>query len=392
MQRRGHESWRLGTAVHPAVAQLALYVRDSCRLPVAAAPGIPPPLAGDVPDRSDLLEPNERADAAAGWSRWWEAIVAHEGANTLGTFVLPSDPVARLDALGALAQRLLDWPELEVLADEPALQRAVRALHDEASRGSAERARAARTAGGPGGSPIPHGLARAVAEEVIERTGVRPGKVRAGVLVLGVEGHFAHLSSPGVLVCSEATAGDEGRIRPLLEEAFHSGIDALDVEVRAMTPRRAPRPASVLAGPIAFGGDGELELTLEAVLAYGDGFELLLRRRGGGPSPPEPTTPPGEGRKRDPRERPDRFVRFVGLVLEVGFADGRSARVEDLGRLDVDGDVILTRFWREGSEDELWLWVAPLPPAGPVTVRADWSAYGIRGALVGFAGALLRAP
>ena len=87
-----------------------------------------------------------------------------------------------------------------------------------------------------------------------------------------------------------------------------------------------------------------------------------------------------------------RPVRFVGLALEVAFADGRSARVEDLGRLDVDGDVILSRFWREGSEDELWLWVAPLPPAGPVTVRADWLAFGIRGAVVGFEGALLRAP
>ena len=389
MQRQGQESWRLGTAVHPAVAQLALYVRDACRLPVAAAPGIPPPLAGDVPDRSDLLAPSEHADAAARWVRWWEAIVAHEGASELGVLVLPPDPMTRLATLASLAERLLDWPELEVLADEPALQRAVRALHDEGSRWCAEQARSARTAGGPGGSPIPHGLARAVAEEVIERTGVRPGKVRAGVLVLGVEGHWAHLSSPGVLVCSEATARDEGRIRPLLEEAFDSGIDALDVEVPAMTPRRAPLPASVLAGPIGFGGDGELELTLEAVLPYGDGFELLLRRRGGGPPPPEPPRPPGEGRKRDPRGRPDRFV---GLVLEVAFADGRSARVDELAGLDVDGEVILSRFWREGSEDELWLWVAPLPPAGPVTVRADWLAFGIRGALVGFEGALLRAP
>jgi hypothetical protein len=371
------------------VAQLALYVRDACWLPVAAAAGIPPPLAGDVPDRSDLLEPNERAGVAARWVRWWEAIVAHEGASELGVLLLPSDPMARLATLGALAQRVLDWPELEVLADEPALQRAVRALHDEASRWCSEAARSARVAGGPGGSPIPHGLARAVAEEVIERTGARPGKVRAGALVLGVAGHWAHLAAPGVLVCSEATARDEDRIRPLLEEAFRSGIDALDVEVPAMTPRRAPRPASVLAGPIAFTGDGELELTLEAVLPYGDGFELLLRRRGGGPPPPEPMTPPGEVRKRDPWERPDRFV---GLALEVAFADGRSAAIEDLTGPDVDGDVILSRFWREGSEDELWLWAAPLPPAGPVTVRADWSAYGLRGATASFEGVRLRAP
>ena len=255
-------------------------MRDACRLPVAAAPGIPPPLAGDVPDRSDLLAPSEHADAAARWVRWWEAIVAHEGASELGVLVLPPDPMTRLATLASLAERLLDWPELEVLADEPALQRAVRALHDEGSRWCAEQARSARTAGGPGGSPIPHGLARAVAEEVIERTGVGPGKVRAGVLVLGVEGHFAHLASPGVL--------------------------------------------------------------------------------------------------------------FVGLVLEVAFADGRSARVDELAGLDVDGEVILSRFWREGSEDELWLWVSPRPPAGPVTVRADWSAYGLRAATVSFEGALLR--
>jgi hypothetical protein len=379
----------MGIDVHPSLAHLALYVRAACRLPVAAAPGIPPPLAGNVPDRSDLLEPNERADAAARWVRWWEAIVAYEGASELGVLVLPTDPRVHLETLGALGSRLLDWPELEVLADEPALQRVVRALHDEGSRWSAERAWSARTAGRPGRSPLPPGLAPAVAEEVIERSGVRPGRVRAGVLVLGVEGHFAHLASPGVLVCSEATARDAARIRPLLEEAFRSGIDALEVEVRAMTPRRAPLPASVLAVPIAFGGDGELELTLDAVLPYANGFELLLRRRGGGPPPPEPTRPPGEGRKRDPWGRPDRFV---GLALEVAFADGRSARVEDLAGLDVDGDVILTRFWRDGGEDELWLWVAPLPPAGPVTVRADWLAFEIRGAVVGFEGALLCAP
>ena len=196
MERQGQESWRLGTSVHPGVAQLALYVRDACRLSVAAARGIPPPLVGDVADRSDLLEPNERADAAARWVRWWEAIVAHKGASELGVLVLPVDPTTRLETRGALAQHVLDWPELEVLADEPALQRVVRALHEEGSRWSAERSRSPRTAGGPGGSPLLLGLARAVAEEVIERTGVRPGKVRAGVLVLGVEGHFAHLSSP----------------------------------------------------------------------------------------------------------------------------------------------------------------------------------------------------
>jgi hypothetical protein len=196
MQRQGQESWRLRIGVHPGVAQLALYVRDACRLPVAAAPGIPPPLAGDVPDRSDLLEPNKRADAAARWVRWWAAIVAHEGASELGVLVFPVDPTTRLATLGALAQQLLDWPELEVLADEPALQRAVRTLHDEASRWCAGAARAARMAGGPGGSPIPHGLAAAVAEEVIERTGVRPGKVRAGVLVLGVEPTFRRSGEP----------------------------------------------------------------------------------------------------------------------------------------------------------------------------------------------------
>ena len=272
---------------------------------------------------------------------------------------------------------------------EPALRRVVRALHDEGSRWCAGQARVARPAGGPGGSPIPQGLARAAAEAVIERTGVRPGRVRAGVLVLGVDGHWDHLPSPGVLVCSEATARDEARIRPLLEEAFRSGIAALDVEVPAMTPRRPPRPASVLAGLVAFEGGGELGLVLEAVLPYPDGFELLLRRRGGGPPPPPPPRRAGEGHQQDPRGRPDRFV---GLALEVRFADGRSARVEDLAGPDVGGEVVLSRFWREGSEDELWLWVAPVPPAGPVTVRADGPAYDLRAATVSFEGALLRAP
>lgn len=80
------------------------------------------------------------------------------------------------------------------------------------------------------------------------------------------------------------------------------------------------------------------------------------------------------------------------LVGPVAFADGRCAVIGDLAGADVDGDVIVPRFGREGNADELWLWVATRPSAGPVSVRADWPADGVRGATASFAGGLLHAP
>jgi len=394
MHPAGQGSWRVGIESSSSLLDIALFTRDACGLDVPADAGVPPPVATTVPDRRDALAPALRSPAGVEWLSWWDAIVAQVGAVQLGSLVLPASTHQRLETLAALDQGLLDWPDLDALAPRPALREAVRAVGAEARRWSGEQRRKVALdtrAGDP--SPIAHTAVRDAAEAAMTRYAVPPERVRAGIVVLDVEGHWWHMAAPGVLVCSIATASDEARIRPLLDEAFRGGLEALDTVVTPMMPRRPPRPPSVLPGPLRFEGSGGSGLVLEQVLPYPDGFELQLRRSAmasGQVAPPgsREGAPSARGSKTSPFGGADRFV---GLQLGLGFADGRGIAVEDLSAPDQPTEVVLNRFWRDADdEDVLWLWVMPLPPEGPVTLRATWAASRIDGASVTFDGGPVR--
>jgi hypothetical protein len=149
----------------------------------------------------------------------------------------------------------------------------------------------------------------------------------------------------------------------------------------------------VLRAPLVLWSSPDFGLVCQRVIPYPDGFEVELRRSGGMPAPALPAgTILPQPRLRDPWERPDKFV---GLQVSVTFANGLHVLRDDLGGPDQQGTpaLVASRFWREETDaDTLWLWVAPLPPEGVITLGASWFACGIESAAVELDGGMIRPP
>jgi hypothetical protein len=389
MYREGGESWRAGITTSPFLAHIALYVRDACGLEVPGDSFIPPRLLGGVVDHSGALTAEIRKTAGEQWLSWWQAIIAVEGAQQLGTLQLPAAGFERLEALVAAQESLLDWPELDVLADRSALRDAVRVSYEDASRWQSECSREVARAR-PTRAEFGHDAFRPIAESLKDRLGLAPGRLRAGVLVVAVEGKWSVLAASGVLCCSPTVVADFARYRALVEAAFVSGLEAVEVPLPAYQRKSRSLPPSVLSEPLVIWSGPELGLACERVIPYPDGFEIELRRTGG---MPPPTVPAGtilrQPRQHDPWERPDRFV---GLEVSVTFANGLHVVRNDLAGADQQENfaLVLSRFWRKETDaDTLWLWVAPLPPEGEVMLTVSWPSYGIESAAVRFEGSLV---
>lgn len=125
MRQAGSESWRFAHDINQTLHAL-LYVRDAIGLDVEQTGGIPPRLAGEVPDRSAPLGPEDRRDAARDWPEWWHGAVASQARTQL------EPPSARTERwLQEITERhrlVADPPEWSSLAGSPALQQAARAL------------------------------------------------------------------------------------------------------------------------------------------------------------------------------------------------------------------------------------------------------------------------
>ena len=377
MRRAGEESWHLSVDDNPALPHLALYVRDSCRLPVPDDSSVPPPLDGDVVDHSHVLDPAVRGAAGAQWLSWWRDILSVKTAEALRTLRFSDSQLTPLDALLVVDEHLLDWPALDVLASRPELRRAVVACHDDAVRWRGDRSRRLGTR-----DPRTRGLAHlpvsAISEGVIQRLGVSPGRVRAAAFILGVQGEWSVLPFPGLLLCSASLAIDAQKLTSLLEGAFVSGTAAEDVVIPSRTRKARALPPSAIHEPMVLWERDGASLTCVRVIPYHDGFEIELRRDGLGPPPSSDATAP--------RGRPNR--QFVGLRIRVSFADGREELLDDVERPDREGPITLSAFGRrESGDDTLWLWVMPLPPPGEVRMTVEWPTYGIDPVSVSFDGA-----
>jgi len=331
----------------------------------------------DVVDHSDVLDPGVRGVAGAQWLSWWKGVLSVKTAEALRTLRFSDSQLTPtpLDAFVVVDEHLLDWPELGVLASRPELRRPVVACHDDAVRWRGDRSRRLGTR-----DPRTRGLAHlpvpAIAEGVIQRLGVSPGRVRAAVFILGVQGEWSALPFPGLLLCSASLAIEAQKLTPLLEGAFVSGTAAEDVVIPGRTRKARALPPSVIHEPkVLWEGDGA-SLTCERVIPYHDGFEIELRRNGLGP----PSTPDAAARRR-PNQR------FVGIQIRLSFADGREELLDDVERPDREGPITLSAFGRrESGDDRLWLWVMPLPPPGEVRMTVEWPTYGIDPVSVSFDG------
>jgi len=83
MRKVGTESWRFAHDIDESL-HCVLYLRDVLGLQIEDDGVIPPRLASDVPDRSQVLGPASAVVAAARWPSWWRAVVNQVATTQLG--------------------------------------------------------------------------------------------------------------------------------------------------------------------------------------------------------------------------------------------------------------------------------------------------------------------
>lgn len=221
MRRAGSESWRFAHDIDQTLHAL-LYVRDALGLGVEEAIGIPPRLAGDVPNRASLLDADARRDAARDWPAWWHDAVAAQARTQLEPPA--ADTEGRLREITARHRMVADPPEWLSLSARPALRHAARNLYVEACRWF-----------NPARQPLlpparrdvfAWELVRDIAEATAVEHGVSVGAINGCALVLVVEGSWWELASPGVALCSVAAATSPVSTQAVLRKVLASPFAA----------------------------------------------------------------------------------------------------------------------------------------------------------------------
>jgi hypothetical protein len=244
MRLAGSESWRVAVGGGQAEHAL-LYVRDACQL-TPSGPEVPPKLAGGV-ERIDLgFSSNEMAEASGGWTEWWRQYVQVEGLNQLGDRGVATSTEFRRSCRAEIA-RVFDPRDFDHLAGCPSLQEAARRSCEQALvwwRDNRQNGRQAlsvpssletldswnqgiRRSGVT--APIDQNSSgwqsmKDIAEAIMDDYQVGAQRVRAGVIVLAVEGIWSNIPQPGVLLCSEAAIADGPLYAAELRRAIESGL------------------------------------------------------------------------------------------------------------------------------------------------------------------------
>lgn len=158
-------------------------------------------------------------------------------------------------------------------------------------------------------------------------------------------------SRPG---CNQDEGGSTGLSWEFVAAVWESAPSTGGVEVSLRHEATAP---------------GGIRVDLRRARVFPDGVELAVRLSAEAQG--SPARPPSEWRQ--------------GVELEVVFADGRSANLLDsAGMKSGRGPMLGLRSettWSGGAVGALrarfWLWVWPLPPDGPLTVRIGWPVIGM---------------
>lgn len=219
MKVAGTTSWRFEESAGDDMPHVALFVRDAVGLAVPPGPAVPPPLSSAVPDHRGVLSDEERREAAREWAGWWAAVIGFE----VQAQPTASDPdlSAVRETLRARHERTGFPPDFAVLADRPALHRAVveTFAHGRSWVNGLRLEHRSRR-----GGRFPYRLVRQVAEDVAFDRSVDVGDVRASALVLEVEGSWWHLLAAGRVVCSAAATANSVSAQLVLRQAFESGL------------------------------------------------------------------------------------------------------------------------------------------------------------------------
>lgn len=223
MRASGRGSWRGSVSSGVTLPHRALFIRDSCKLPVRPHPANPPRLLGEVTDHSAGLSTDLLTDAGSEWLSWWHDVITFQvREERIGSFT-GGDSKERIRSDYTAYQALFDWPALSALQSKPALRLAAQLSLDDALRFR----NAAKPVPQLGRVPRPIAVDLApIAEALIERRAISPDQLDAAIVVLAVGGDWSYRPAPGVLLCSIATAQDAGKIAPLIEATFLSGVDA----------------------------------------------------------------------------------------------------------------------------------------------------------------------
>lgn len=219
MKLVGSDSWFLSMSVD-AMPHAALYIRDALGLDVTDDKASPPPLSHRPPDRKFLLTQDESAQARPEWLAWWRLILEGEA-----RFHDPSSDRTDFSAWHSViaaerARTVGEPPEFDALAGSPVLRRAVVELFPEASHW-----RDHTSSRGAREPLIPWEITRDVANAVAERYMVSLGRVRGVILILGVDGTWAQILKPGIMICAEACLADSTTAADRLRDVFESSLD-----------------------------------------------------------------------------------------------------------------------------------------------------------------------
>jgi len=201
---------------------VALYVRDALRLHVEPGLAIPPTLSEVPPDRSGLLDPASRANAAAEWTAWWATLVKHEARRHLDHGDDPQATLERLFAYDravhpetctALEGTVLRAPALALFGEASEWIGRAAADVQEPSRGLTDRSQAFAWV-----------VVRDIAQTVAAAHGIDPGTIDGAASTLLVEGNWWHLTEPCFALCSLAAATDPDDADTILRSIFESGL------------------------------------------------------------------------------------------------------------------------------------------------------------------------
>ncbi|MDQ2737940.1 MAG: hypothetical protein M3Y35_04795 [Actinomycetota bacterium] len=219
MRNAGTESWRFAHDIDESL-HCVLYLRDALGLQIEDEGVIPPRLAGEVPDRFQVLGPASALAAAALWPSWWGAVVNQVAPAQLGPPSRQGGSQNWVRGSATWPGPVVDPPEWVSLEASPALRDAARTLWIESCRWF-----------GPAREPyLPPSCrdvfawdqVRDAAERAAIEREVTPGKVNGCAQVLLVEGSWWQIVAPGVALCSIAAARDPAIAPAILKEVFDS--------------------------------------------------------------------------------------------------------------------------------------------------------------------------
>lgn len=224
MRGAAGSSWRFAHGVEQFPHAL-LYVRDALELPVGPGPGIPPALSEAPPDRSGLLNPAARADAARAWASWWATLVECESRRHLDS----GDQDAR-----ATRERILEYhdavhPETSAALADTVLQSPATTLFGEAGDWAGRNTADVQIPHDPDNRPeiFSWAVVSDAVAAVAATRGVDARAIDGAASVLLVKGDWWELAAPRFALCSLDAATVPDVAGAMLRSIFESGLPAV---------------------------------------------------------------------------------------------------------------------------------------------------------------------